>query len=103
MTTNSMYASADARTKWFKHRLVLLSTAVLLLSGAGAQAQGEHNKSAHTRVMSSHARLQDHDSAAAPRNFTPASMAPESDYQSPNGYGFQRMDDQSAEGRTSGG
>jgi hypothetical protein len=99
MTTIERYASAESRTKRFTRKLVVLTTAVLLVSEAGAHAQGDHHKKAHARAMSSHARLLDHpDSAAAARNFAPASMAPES-----GGRGFERMDDPSAEGRTSGG
>jgi hypothetical protein len=103
MTTTSRYESAESRRKQLTHKLVLLTTAVLLMSEAGAHAQGDHHKNAHARAMSSHARLLDHDSVAAPRNFTPASMAPESGDQGTSGRGFEKMDDPSAEGRTSGG
>ncbi len=103
MNTTSKYASAKSHTKRFTRKLVLLTTAALLMSGAGAHAQGDHHRNAHPHAMSSYARLQAHDSVAATHNFTPASMAPENGDQNTSGRGFERMDDPSAEGRTGGG
>jgi hypothetical protein len=92
-------------------KLMLLTTALVVASGASAYAQGEHGASKHRRWMSSHAQMRE-----APvtiyRSFPPAMIAPPYGYYGGGYYGggyyggpyggYGPMDDPDAEGRTSG-
>jgi hypothetical protein len=63
-------------------KLILLATALVITSGAGAYAQSEQGAGKYTQLVSYHRAHHSHG------------------YGGYGGYG--RMDDQSAEGRTSG-
>jgi hypothetical protein len=84
-------------------KVILLATALMMANGASAYAQGEHSASKHRRLMNSHARMQ---YAPEPgityRSFPPAMIAPPYGYYGGGDGGYGRMDDPSAEGRTSG-
>jgi hypothetical protein len=85
-------------------KLILLATTLVMASGASAYAQGEHSSSNHRRLMNSHARMQQYEPepGITYRSFPPATIAPPYGYYGGADGGYGRMDDQSAEGRTSG-
>jgi hypothetical protein len=89
-------------------KLILLTTALVVASGASAYAQGEHSASKHRRWMSSHAQMWEEPPVTIYRSLPPAMIAPPPYGYYGGGYyggaygGYGRMDDPEAEGRTSG-
>src|SRR3981081_2235326 len=111
MRTPMVSASAAGRQEG-KHamkKLILFATALVMVSGASAYAEGEHGASKHGRWMSSHAQMLGYEPVVIYRRLPPAMMAPPYPYygidpsyryygSADARYGF--MDEESAIGRT---
>jgi hypothetical protein len=82
-------------------KLALLAMTALILGDASAHAENLRVNKKHQHLMSSHARLQEQETEVNRRDTAPGLIAPSTGFYGSNSAG--RMDDQTAEGRTSGG
>jgi hypothetical protein len=103
MTHNSnhqIFASTKP-SKMAMKKIALLAVTALVLGSASAHAEDQHVTKKHQHLMSSHARLQERDAEMSRRGAPPNLVAPQTGSDGANSTG--RMDDPTAEGRTSGG